>query len=337
MGETFVQEGSEMDSFAMATDRVESELEEDTQARRSACVKAADASINNVFTDVKNSQRMLNRLDNGRNCATRNQHLINRANNNIRNRQRQLNTAHANLRSAKRSRVKWNFSYESLREGSCAVFFRSGAWQAAKRVVNHRNRVLTQAKANLQAAKNNLTVQVKNAKIARKKCRGANAAAAKCKSLRISAAYSRRLVLRQTKLAAGVAAANCNSNVYRAGGAGVHWNGAFYRTLGGAALNGHHNGCDNSWRTIPKGCHVNQVKAVNSQMGKKYRWSTHVLCSQGFCHNTVGYSVPGREWGRGNRIRYSGHCSVAHQMQGRCRAHVSGCSLRILLKCPRRL
>merc|ERR1711934_947377 len=360
--ETFVQEGSEMESFAMATDRVESQLEEDTQARRSACVKAADASINNVFTDVKNSQRMLNRLDNGRNCATRNQHLINRAQHTIRLRQRQLNTANANLRKARRARVRWNFSYESLREGSCSVFFRSGAWQAAKRVVNHRNRVLTQAKANLQAAKNNLTVQVKNAKIARNKCRcavkknvkkqlaqarkltgdrqktilremmvkclvasrkkgkGANAAAAKCKSLRISAAYSRRLVLRQTKL-----------------GAGVHWNGAFYRTLGGAALNGHHNGCDNKWRTIPKGCHVNQVKSVNSNMGKKYRWSTHVLCSQGFCHNTVGYSVPGREWGRGNRIRYSGHCSVAHQMQGRCRAHVSGCSLRILLKCPRRL
>jgi len=381
--ETFVQEGSDVsmdtENFERARDRVENMLEEDTQARRSACVKAADASINNVFTDVKNSQRMLDRLDNGRNCATRNQHLINRANNNIRNRQRQLNTAHANLRSAKRSRVKWNFSYESLREGSCSVFFRSGAWQAAKRVVNHRNRVLTQAKANLQAAKNNLKVQVKNAKIARNQCRcavkknvkkqlaqarkltgdrqktilremmvkclvasrkkgkGANAAAAKCKSLRISAAYSRRLVLRQTKLARGVAAANCNVNVYRAGGNGVHWNGAFYRTLGGAALNGHHNGCDNKWRTIPKGCHVNQVKSVNSNMGKKYRWSTHVLCSQGFCHNTVGYSVPGREWGRGNRIRYSGHCSVAHQMQGRCRAHVSGCSLRILLKCPRRL
>merc|ERR1711959_303661 len=293
--ETFVQEGSEMDSFAMATDRVESQLKEDTQARRSACVKAADASINNVFTDVKNSQRMLNRLDNGRNCATRNQHLINRANNNIRNRQRQLKTAHANLRSAKRSRVKWNFSYESLREGSCSVFFRSGAWQAAKRVVNHRNRVLTQAKANLQAAKNNLKVQVKNAKIARNQCRcavkknvkkqlaqarkltgdrqktilremmvkclvasrkkgkGANAAAAKCKSLRISAAYSRRLVLRQTKLAAGVAAANCNSNVYRAGGSGVHWNGAFSRSLGGASLNGRSNGCENRYRSGPNG------------------------------------------------------------------------------------
>merc|ERR1712057_142411 len=254
MGETFVQEGSEMDSFAMATDRVESQLEEDTQARRSACVKAADASINNVFTDVKNSQRMLNRLDNGRNCATRNQHLINRANNNIRNRQRQLKTAHANLRSAKRSRVKWNFSYESLREGSCSVFFRSGAWQAAKRVVNHRSRVVTQAKANLRAAKNNLTVQIRNAKRARlackcavkknvkkqliqarkltgdrKKGKGANAAASRCKSLRISAAYSRRLRLFQTKLAPGVAGANCAGGKYRGGGSGVNYGGYFYR------------------------------------------------------------------------------------------------------------
>merc|ERR1712072_868710 len=149
----FVQEGSEMDSFSAAQSRVESMLEMDTRARRSACVKAADASINNVFKEVKNAQRSLNRLDNGRRCASRNQHLI-------RLRQRQLNTANANLRKARRARVRWNFSYESLREGSCSVFFRSGAWQAAKRVVNHRSRVVTQSKANLRAAKNNLTVQI---------------------------------------------------------------------------------------------------------------------------------------------------------------------------------
>merc|ERR1712167_549625 len=159
----FVQEGSEMDSFSAAQSRVESMLEMDTRARRSACVKAADASINNVFKEVQNAQRSLNRLDNGRRCASRNQHLINRAQHTIRLRQRQLNTANANLRKARRARVRWNFSYESLREGSCSVFFRSGAWQAAKRVVNHRSRVVTQSKANLRAAKNNLTVQIRNA------------------------------------------------------------------------------------------------------------------------------------------------------------------------------
>merc|ERR1711906_30873 len=111
------------------------------------------------------AQRSLNRLDNGRRCASRNQHLINRAKHTIRLRQRQLNTANANLRKARRARVRWNFSYESLREGSCSVFFRSGAWQAAKRVVNHRSRVVTKAK--LRAAKNNLTVQIRNAKRAR--------------------------------------------------------------------------------------------------------------------------------------------------------------------------
>merc|ERR1712205_278162 len=146
----FVQEGSAPsdDNFSAAQSRVESMLEMDTRARRSACVKAADASINNVFKEVQNAQRSLNRL-----------------------RQRQLNTANANLRKARRARVRWNFSYESLREGSCSVFFRSGAWQAAKRVVNHRSRVVTQSKANLRAAKNNLTVQIRNAKRARLACK----------------------------------------------------------------------------------------------------------------------------------------------------------------------
>merc|ERR1711970_948048 len=82
----FVQEGSAPsdDNFSAAQSRVESMLEMDTRARRSACVKAADASINNVFKEVQNAQRSLNRLDNGRRCASRNQHLINRAQHTIR-------------------------------------------------------------------------------------------------------------------------------------------------------------------------------------------------------------------------------------------------------------
>merc|ERR1712188_4097 len=347
----FAQEGTAPsdDNFSAAQSRVESMLEMDTRARRSACVKAADASINNVFKEAQHAIRL---------------------------RQRQLNTANANLRKARRARVRWNFSYESLREGPCSVFFRSGAWQAAKRVVNHRSRVVTQAKANLRAAKNNLTVQIRNAKrarlackcavkknvkkqliqarkltgdrqktllremmvkclvAARKKGKGANAAAARCKSLRISAAYSRRLRLFQTKLAAGVAGANCAVGQYRGGGHGINYRGYFYRSLGGAHVHGHRNGCDNHFRTIPKGCRVNPSAAVNTYMGKRYRWSTHVLCSVGVCHNTVGYSVAGRKWSN-NNIRYSGHCSAAHQRAGRCRAKTNTCSLRILLQCKK--
>merc|ERR1719327_1133452 len=103
----FVQEGSAPsdDNFSAAQSRVESMLEMDTRARRSACVKAADASINNVFKEVQNAQRSLNRLNNGRSCASRNQHLINRAQRTIRLRQRQLNTAKANLRAAKNNRT----------------------------------------------------------------------------------------------------------------------------------------------------------------------------------------------------------------------------------------
>merc|ERR1712188_26584 len=347
----FAQEGTAPsdDNFSAAQSRVESMLEMDTRARRSACVKAADASINNVFKEAQHAIRL---------------------------RQRQLNTANANLRKARRARVRWNFSYESLREGPCSVFFRSGAWQAAKRVVNHRSRVVTQAKANLRAAKNNLTVQIRNAKrarlackcavkknvkkqliqarkltgdrqktllremmvkclvAARKKGKGANAAASRCKSLRISAAYSRRLRLFQTKLAPGVAGANCSGGKYRGGGSGINYGGYFYRTLGGAHVHGHRNGCDNHFRTIPKGCQVNPSAAVNTYMGKRYRWSTHVLCSVGVCHNTVGYSVAGRRWS-GNNVHYSGHCSAANQRAGKCKARTGGCSLRVLLRCKK--
>merc|ERR1711939_420284 len=218
----FVQEGSAPsdDNFSAAQSRVESMLEMDTRARRSACVKAADASINNVFKEVQNAQRSLNRLDNGRRCASRNQHLINRAQHTIRLRQRQLNTA------------------------------------------------------------------------------------------------------------------NCAVGQYRGGGHGINYRGYFYRSLGGAHVHGHRNGCDNHFRTIPKGCRVNPSAAVNTYMGKRYRWSTHVLCSVGVCHNTVGYSVAGRKWSN-NNIRYSGHCSAAHQRAGRCRAKTNTCSLRIFLQCKK--
>merc|ERR1711868_132675 len=119
--DSFLEEGSAAESteFLNARDRVEEMLQEDTMAGRSACVKAADASINNVFTDVKNAQRMLNRLPNGRHCATRNQHLINRAKRTISTRTRQVHASTNALRKMRRSRIRWNFSFESLREGSC--------------------------------------------------------------------------------------------------------------------------------------------------------------------------------------------------------------------------
>merc|ERR1711959_650330 len=158
----FVQEGSEMDSFSAAQSRVESMLEMDTRARRSACVKAADASINNVFKEVQNAQRSLNRLDNGRRCASRNQHLINRAQHTIRLRQRQLNTANAKLRNAKRARLACK----------CAV-----KKNVKKQLIQARKLTGDRQKTLLRE------MMVKCLVAARKKGKGANAAASRCKSL----------------------------------------------------------------------------------------------------------------------------------------------------------
>merc|ERR1711881_161208 len=189
---TMVQETMET-PFEAASSKVSTMLEVDTTARRSACQKAADASINNVFTDVKNAQRMLNRLNNGRHCARRNQHLINRAKRTISLRNRQVRSALNYLRTQRRSRVHWNFSFESLRGGSCAAFYRSGQWRSAKRRVHHANQY-----------------------------------AARCKNLRVSASYKRRLRLFRTRLAPGVAATNCanaklmcRTTTHRSNNAGV--------------------------------------------------------------------------------------------------------------------
>merc|ERR1711998_309130 len=261
IGASLVQEATSTETpLDAAKDKVANMLQEDTEAKRSACIKAADASINGVFRDVKNAQRMLNRLDNGRTCATRNQHLINRAKRTIAHRTRQVHHAVNYQRKMRRSRVHWNFSFESLREGSCSAFFRSGQWQGAKRRVHIANRRLTGAHANLRAARNNLKVQIRNAKRVRNQCRcnvqrrtaralktakrltadrmktllremmvkclvaarkhgkNANKVAARCKNLRVSAGYKRRLRLFRTRLAPGVSAARCNGNFGGKGG-----------------------------------------------------------------------------------------------------------------------
>merc|ERR1711988_1712706 len=246
---TFVQENMLLENaeFASAHEKVTNMLQEDTQARRSACVKAADASINNVFRDVQNSQRLLNRMNNGRRCATRNQHLINRAKRTISTRTRQVHVATNHLRHQRRSRIHWNFSFESLREGSCVAFYRSGQWQGAKRRVHHANRRLASARANLRAARNNLQVQIRNAKRVRKACRCAVLkSTARGKNLRVSAAHKRRLRLFRTRLAPGVAGTNCKKPVLtchtrttRSNNAGVIRTGSpgGYVSLGGGMVN----------------------------------------------------------------------------------------------------
>merc|ERR1711988_1704580 len=291
---TFVQESMLLENaeYASAHEKVSNMLQEDTEARRSACVEAADASINNVFRDVQNSQRLLNRMNNGRRCATRNQHLINRAKRTISTRTRQVHVATNHLRHQRRSRIHWNFSFESLREGSCVAFYRSGQWQGA----------------NLRAARNNLQVQIRNAKRVRKACRcavlkstarelksaqratsdrmktilremmvkclvaarrhgkNANKVAARCKNLRVSAAHKRRLRLFRTRLAPGVAGTNCKKPVLtchtrttRSNRAGVIRTGSpgGYVSLGGGMVNNyrHWNKLGMFEEAMPEGNH----------------------------------------------------------------------------------
>merc|ERR1712072_727875 len=250
--ETFVEE-----TFNAASTHVENFMQEETEARKSPCVKAADASINNVYTEVKTSQKFLNSLPNGRTCASRNQHLIAKARRWIKTCQSRLHAAKRNLKHARRTRIDWDFSFESLRVGQCHPFFRSGRWQSVKRTVNHRSRQVAGAQATLRSAHSNLRNTIAAAKravnqckcgimdkirtelatarrltpnrkktilremmvkclvAARKHGKNANKAAAKCKSIRLSAAVIRRIALHHPVLARGVNRARCSAAVLR--------------------------------------------------------------------------------------------------------------------------
>merc|ERR1711998_586824 len=211
---------------------------------------------------------MLNRMNNGRHCATRNQHLINRAKRTISIRTRQVHASTNALRKQRRSRIRWNFSFESLREGSCAAFYRCAvkkqvarALKAAKRLTGDRMKTLLRE------------MMVKCLVAARRHGKNANKVAARCKNLRVSAAYKRRLRLFQTRLAPGVAGANCKKAVLschtrtaRSNRAGVIRAGTpgGYVSLGGGMVNNYR-----SW---------NKLSAFEEAMPE----GNHFRCDTGF-------------------------------------------------------
>jgi len=122
--------------------------------------------------------------------------------------------------------------------------------------------------------------------------------------------------------------ANCGEKpaapkpIYSGGGKGIRYNGMFYRTLDGSDPNGHHNGCENSYRNIPNGCTPVTSNSVCQHMGRHYRWSTHVIVCKHKAYGTVGYN-PGKIFR--NDAYYLSHSGK--------RAKTNGCSLRVLLQC----
>merc|ERR1712096_131797 len=109
---------------------------------------------------------------------------------------------------------------------------------------------------------------------------------------------------------------------YRGGGRGINYNGMFYRTLDGSDPNGTSNGCESSYRSVPRGCTPVTSNSVCQYMGKHYRWSTHVIVCKYKSYGTVGYS-PGNVFR--NDAYYLSHSGA--------RAKTNGCSLRVLLQC----
>jgi len=194
-------------------------------------LKSANKGIRATFHAVKSSQKVLNSLPDGRHCRFKNQRLVKHARELIKKRIKELKVARNSLHRALATRVEFTSTFETA---ACPSFFTSPNFLVAKREVNRKRRLLSVANGMLTAARDNLKAQLKEAAAARHRCHCAvkrNAikshhvatkktptrmkailrelmvrclvygnSRAKCKKIRLSRGYQRRLRLQRTKL-----------------------------------------------------------------------------------------------------------------------------------------
>merc|ERR1711881_449744 len=156
-------EETEYDDNAMADEADDDEARKDAeetinflQRKDTQCRKLADESKKEVTSVVKTQQKMLDGLDNGRNCHKEGLSALNaakarknRADDNLRRQTRELKAA----ASAQVDMPK--FVFNSLRENQCGQFFRSIAYVSAKARFDRETREKRTAEGELKQAKNN--------------------------------------------------------------------------------------------------------------------------------------------------------------------------------------
>jgi hypothetical protein len=110
---------------------------------------------------------------------------------------------------------------------------------------------------------------------------------------------------------------------YTGGGNGIHYAGYFWRTLDGASPYDRSIRCENHWRNIPAGCSVATNCGWIQHVARTHWWGTHVLQGRTCSYGTRTYT---------NGRHFGGGCGISGN-----RAKASGCSLRVILQCKRRL
>merc|ERR1712216_913726 len=331
-----------------------------------SCTSNAHKAIKDVVHEVKNAQSILNKMDNGSRCASKGQSAINNAKASLQRKQAAVKQAQKELNKANNARVSVSVTFSSGNR-NCNVFTSSAAWQRARRNKNRKQNALTKAKqqvndankylAKMQAqairdqckCKDRVTKAAKNAvaqarkltaerkrtiirelmviclaNAAKKKGAAANNAGNRCKSQGLPSKYNSQLNLHQTKLVK----MNFKCAAALEAGKFACRYGYCYRTLGNFAINGPSSKCDNTYKQVPKGCHIAPDNSHSHTMAKAYSWSTSVLVFSN------GYAWGSRTYGS-NRFYGNGRWLSTSHRSGRLWAKTNGCTLAVLLSCSK--
>jgi len=121
---------------------------------KDACKTLAKNTLTEVTTSITNTQKMLDRMYKGERCHLEGKAAYDASIRRYNTAKRNLDTANRRLRTALNYQVDFGrYTFGGLREGSCDVFFRDGAYIRAKAIYKQRKVEQERATGALRTAK----------------------------------------------------------------------------------------------------------------------------------------------------------------------------------------
>merc|ERR1712159_763564 len=152
-----------------------------------ACIEGGKTAINEVIKEKNNAQKVLNGMPNGSKCQYKRAREVKEAQARVNANQMALSKAARELQKNLRKKVKVALSFEKAK-GKCGVLYSTAAWKKHSKLVKKLTRIKKSAKARLSAAKNSLTITLRDQRLSQCKCKrqvikNANSALATAKRL----------------------------------------------------------------------------------------------------------------------------------------------------------
>jgi len=134
------------------------------------CVKVTHEAIQGILDEVKNAQKVLDRMDNGAHCRTKGQRVIDHSKRNLTKKKMAVRTANRRLKQAFDARIDVTSTFNTA-NANCKTFFNSVGWKKARKRVEDRKQEVSKAKQMVKDAQKDLIKEEKAARVARCQCK----------------------------------------------------------------------------------------------------------------------------------------------------------------------